>query len=85
MSVDHLAEQQLTRINVMQPWLGEEEAQAIVEVVASGWVAEGEYAVFTVSLTSPMQRARRLTLSSTVEGSTLVKQSRSSESPAGSG
>jgi dTDP-4-amino-4,6-dideoxygalactose transaminase len=31
----------LERINVMKPWLGEEEAQAIAEVVASGWVAQG--------------------------------------------
>ena len=31
----------LTRINVMQPWLGEEEAAALAEVIASGWVAQG--------------------------------------------
>jgi dTDP-4-amino-4,6-dideoxygalactose transaminase len=31
----------LARINVMKPWLGEEEAQALAEVVASGWVAQG--------------------------------------------
>lgn len=31
----------LTRINVMKPWLGEEEAKALAEVVASGWVAQG--------------------------------------------
>jgi dTDP-4-amino-4,6-dideoxygalactose transaminase len=29
------------RINVMKPWLGEEEARALAEVVASGWVAQG--------------------------------------------
>ena len=29
------------RINVMKPWMGEEEARAIAEVVASGWVAQG--------------------------------------------
>src|SRR5262245_34764453 len=40
---------------------------------------------YAVSLTSPMHRASLLMLSSTVDGSTLVKQSRSSESPAGSG
>lgn len=37
MSLDH----QLTRINVMQPWLGEEEVAAVAEVLRSGWVAQG--------------------------------------------
>jgi dTDP-4-amino-4,6-dideoxygalactose transaminase len=31
----------LARINVMKPYLGEEEARALAEVVASGWVAQG--------------------------------------------
>ncbi|WP_255769392.1 DegT/DnrJ/EryC1/StrS family aminotransferase [Pseudarthrobacter sulfonivorans] len=35
------AEAAVARINVMKPWLGEEEAQALAEVVASGWVAQG--------------------------------------------
>ena len=34
-------DQQLTRINVMQPWLGEEEVAAVSEVLRSGWVAQG--------------------------------------------
>lgn len=34
-------QQILERINVMKPWLGAEEAQAISEVIASGWVAQG--------------------------------------------
>ena len=29
------------RINVMQPWLGEEEIAAVTEVLRSGWVAQG--------------------------------------------
>lgn len=29
------------RINVMKPWLGEEETQALAEVISSGWVAQG--------------------------------------------
>ena len=29
----------IARINVMQPWLGAEETQALAEVIASGWVA----------------------------------------------
>jgi dTDP-4-amino-4,6-dideoxygalactose transaminase len=31
----------MNRINVMQPWLGDEEAAAVVEVIRSGWVAQG--------------------------------------------
>ena len=38
MSVDRRAQ---SRINVMQPWLGEEEVAAVAEVVRSGWVAQG--------------------------------------------
>lgn len=31
----------LPRINVMKPWLGEEEIAAVTEVLRSGWVAQG--------------------------------------------
>ena len=31
----------MNRINVMQPWMGEAEAAAVAEVIASGWVAQG--------------------------------------------
>ncbi|WP_200944953.1 MULTISPECIES: DegT/DnrJ/EryC1/StrS family aminotransferase [unclassified Nocardioides] len=31
----------MTRINVMQPWLGEEEITAVARVIESGWVAQG--------------------------------------------
>lgn len=33
--------QRVSRINVMQPWLGEEEVEAVAEVLRSGWVAQG--------------------------------------------
>jgi dTDP-4-amino-4,6-dideoxygalactose transaminase len=31
----------MSRINVMQPWMGDEEIAALTEVVSSGWVAQG--------------------------------------------
>src|SRR5690348_8543898 len=31
----------MNRINVMKPWLGEEEIAAVAEVIRSGWVAQG--------------------------------------------
>ncbi len=31
----------MTRINVMQPWLGSEEIEAVAAVIESGWVAQG--------------------------------------------
>lgn len=31
----------MSRINVMKPWLGDEEIAAVAEAIASGWVAQG--------------------------------------------
>lgn len=36
-----ISETGLGRIDVMKPWLGAEEAQALADVIASGWVAQG--------------------------------------------
>ena len=35
------AEPVLARIDVMKPWLGDEEARALAEVVSSGWIGQG--------------------------------------------
>ena len=63
----------MSRINVMQPWMGEAEIAAVTEVIASGWVAQGprvaafeeafarrmdaDYAVATSSCTTALHLA----------------------------
>lgn len=56
---------ELERVNVMKPWLGEEEAQAIAEVVASGWVAQGpKTAAFEQAFAKHQQVAHAVATSS---------------------
>lgn len=46
----------MTRINVMKPWLGIEESEAVAEVIASGWVAQGpRVAAFERAFAEAMQ------------------------------
>jgi dTDP-4-amino-4,6-dideoxygalactose transaminase len=60
MSVD----QQLARINVMQPWLGEEEVAAVSEVLRSGWIAQGpRVAAFEQAFAASQQAAHAVAVS----------------------
>jgi dTDP-4-amino-4,6-dideoxygalactose transaminase len=55
----------LTRINVMQPWLGEEEVAAVSEVLRSGWVAQGpRVGEFEAAFAESQQVAHAVALSS---------------------
>ncbi|MER6941824.1 aminotransferase class I/II-fold pyridoxal phosphate-dependent enzyme, partial [Nocardioides sp. NPDC000441] len=55
----------MNRINVMQPWLGEEEVEAVAEVLRSGWVAQGpRVAEFERRFASSQQAAHAVATSS---------------------
>lgn len=76
----------MSRLNVMQPWLGEEEVAAVSEVIRSGWVAQGprvaafesrfaevqqaEHAVATSSCTTALHLA--LVVAGVVAGDDVV-------------
>lgn len=53
------------RINVMVPWLGQEETDALAEVIASGWVAQGpRVAQFEREFADAMQAEHAVAVSS---------------------
>ncbi len=55
----------MSRINVMQPWIGSEEAAAVVDVLASGWVAQGpRVAEFERAFAESQQAAHAVAVSS---------------------
>jgi dTDP-4-amino-4,6-dideoxygalactose transaminase len=55
----------VSRINVMQPWLGDEETAAVADVIASGWVAQGpRVAEFERRFAGSQQAAHAVAVSS---------------------
>jgi dTDP-4-amino-4,6-dideoxygalactose transaminase len=59
----------MSRVNVMKPWLGEEEAAALAEVIASGWVAQGpRVAAFEAAFAEAMQADHAVAVSSCTTG-----------------
>ena len=54
-----------SRINVMQPWLGEEEVAAVADVIRSGWVAQGpRVAAFEQAFAASQQAVHAVAVSS---------------------
>ncbi|MET0447780.1 MAG: DegT/DnrJ/EryC1/StrS family aminotransferase [Aeromicrobium sp.] len=55
----------MTRLNVMQPWLGEAEVSALTEVIASGWIAQGpRVAAFETAFATMQQAHEAIAVSS---------------------
>ena len=59
----------MTRINVMQPWLGDEEIAAVTEVISSGWVAQGpKVAAFEAAFARSQQAEHAIAVSNCTTG-----------------
>lgn len=59
----------MSRINVMLPYLGEEEVEAVAEVLRSGWVAQGpRVAQFERAFATAMQAEHAVAVSSCTTG-----------------
>lgn len=55
----------MSRVNVMQPWLGAEEVEAVTRVIESGWVAQGpKVAEFEAAFAARMQADHAVAVSS---------------------